>query len=80
LIGLIVLLPLSIFMFRFFDLSAWFGLLTFVFLPLFWRLSYEFQKVFVRFQTIGKIMKIDLTKFIKRRTELKENMNRFFQV
>lgn len=80
LIGLIVLLPLSIFLFRYFDLSGWFGLLTFVFLPLFWRLSYEFQKVFVRFQTIGKIMKIDLTKFIKRRTELKENMNRFFQV
>lgn len=80
LIGLIVLLPLSILSVKLFDVSGWFGLLVFVLLPIFWRISYEFQKVYIRFQTIGKIMKIDLTKFIKRRTELKENMNRFFQV
>ena len=80
LIGLIVLLPLSILVVKLFNLSGWYGLGVFFVLPVFWRISYEFQRVFVRFQTIGKIKKIDLSKFIKRRNELKENMNRFFQV
>lgn len=80
LIGLIVLLPLSVLLVKLFNLSGWYGLGVFFVLPVFWRISYEFQRVFVRFQTVGKIKKIDLSKFIKRRNDLKENMNRFFQV
>ncbi len=72
--GLLFLLPICIISANLVGFSAWWGCLVFMVLPLFWRLSYSFQKVFVRFQTIGKIQKVDLAKFIQKRTEILANL------
>lgn len=56
--------------------SVLFVIVYFLIVPEFWRLSYEYGRIFKRWQTKRVVQKADLSKFVDKRTELEEHIRK----
>jgi hypothetical protein len=54
----------------------WLGIIYFLIIPEFWRLSYEYGRIFKQWQITRKTAKADLSKFVEKRTALEAQISK----